>query len=278
MLRLKRTGLVAAVLLINLAALPSAWAAKKPAAQSCTVILDAASGKVLLRDGICDRRLNPFSTFKLPLAVMGYDAGILRDETTPKWPYKAEYEASKRDRKPVDPVIWERDSVLWFSRELVSRMGRETFSRYVAAFGYGNADISGDAGKDNGLTHSWLASSLKISADEQADFVRRLLARELPVSDRAVDLTTAIMPTFAAGDGWTVHGKTGSGSRRDDKGEIDRDLPQGWFVGWAEAGSRRIVFARLELGVSRKESPKGPAVREAFVKALPKLMRDLGKS
>ena len=159
---------------------PSAAAAAEPV--TCTVIVDGRSGDVLVRDGICDRRFAPFSTFKLPLAVIGYDAGILTDDVTPRWEWHAGLAAPERDHKPVDPTIWERDSVLWYSREITRLLGGEAFERYVAELGYGNGDVSGVAGKDNGLTHGWLGASLAISPDEQVTFVRRLLRGALPVS------------------------------------------------------------------------------------------------
>ena len=115
----------------------------------------------------------------------------------------------KRDQKTVDPMIWERDSVLWYSREITRRLGAKSFAGYVSKFGYGNMDVSGNAGKDNGLTHSWINSSLKISPVEQIAFLRRLLAGKMPVSAKAHEMTRAIMPSFQAG-GWTVQGKTGS--------------------------------------------------------------------
>ncbi len=86
---------------------PAAAASQKKAPE-CTVILDAASGDVVYREGVCDKRLNPFSTFKFPLALIGYDAGILEGEHTPAWDYKPEFDAVKRDRKTVDPTIWRR--------------------------------------------------------------------------------------------------------------------------------------------------------------------------
>ena len=124
---------------------PSAAAAAEPV--TCTVIVDGRSGDVLVRDGICDRRFAPFSTFKLPLAVIGYDAGILTDDVTPRWEWHAGLAAPERDHKPVDPTIWERDSVLWYSREITRLLGGEAFERYVAELGYGNGDVSGVAGK-----------------------------------------------------------------------------------------------------------------------------------
>jgi beta-lactamase class D len=250
-----------------------ATAASQKKALECTVILDAVSGDALHREGVCDQRFNPFSTFKFPLALMGYDAGFLKDEHTPAWHYKPEFNAVKRDRKTVDPTIWEKDSVLWFSREITVRLGEEKFAAYVKKLGYGNMNVSGDAGKNNGLTHSWLLSSLKISPDEQAQFVRRFLAGTLPASENASTMTKAVIPAFDAGDGWIVHGKTGTGWLPDDASNADRNRPLGWFVGWAERDGRRIAFARMQVGKGKSDTPLGPKLRGIFLKELPRLVK-----
>ncbi|MER8831146.1 class D beta-lactamase [Mesorhizobium sp. M0938] len=236
----------------------------------CTLILDAASGETLYRPGVCDQRFSPASTFKVPLALIGYDAGILSDEHRPSWDYKPEFNAVKRDQKPVDPTIWERDSVLWFSREITRRLGRERFAGYVSKFDYGNTDVSGNAGKNDSLTRSWVNSSLKISPVEQVDFLRRLLDRKLPVSDKAYAMTEAILPTFQAG-GWTVQGKTGTTRLGNDADKAKRSL--GWFVGWAQRDGRKIVFARLVVDAKRSDMPKGLKTRAVFLKELPNLIK-----
>ncbi|ANT52166.1 class D beta-lactamase [Mesorhizobium amorphae] len=235
----------------------------------CTLIEDAVSGETLYRDGVCDQRFSPASTFKVPLALIGYDAGILNDEHTPSWDYRPEFNAVKRDRKTVDPTIWERDSVLWYSREITSRLGSERFAGYVSKFGYGNMDVSGSAGKNDSLTHSWVNSSLEISPVEQTAFLRRILAGKMPVSARAHAMTRAILPSFQAG-GWAVQGKTGS-TRLGNAGTDKRSL--GWFVGWAEKDGRRIVFARLVVDEKPTDTPKGPKTRAGFLKDLPGLIK-----
>ncbi|ESY71030.1 MULTISPECIES: class D beta-lactamase [Mesorhizobium] len=236
----------------------------------CTLIADAASGKTLYQDGTCDQRFSPASTFKVPLSLIGYDAGILSDEHTPAWDYKPEFKAAKRDQKTVDPVIWERDSIIWYSREITRRLGSEKFAGYVSKLGYGNSDVSGNPGKDDGLTYSWVNSSLKITPVEQVDFLRKLLARQLPVSAKAYDMTAAIIPTFQAG-GWTVQGKTGSTRLGGDADKDKRSL--GWFVGWAKKDGRQIVFARLVVDATRTDMPKGLQTRAAFLKDLPLLVK-----
>ncbi|WFP73729.1 class D beta-lactamase [Mesorhizobium sp. WSM4906] len=232
----------------------------------CTLIQDSESGATLYQDGVCDRRVSPASTFKVPLALIGYDSAILSDQHTPSWDYKPEFNAVKRDRKTVDPTIWERDSIIWYSREITRRLGADRFAGYVSKFVYGNADVSGTAGKNDGLTNSWVDSSLEISPVEQTAFLRRLLAGKMPVSAKAHEMTKAIIPTFESGD-WTVQGKTGS----TRLGKSKRSL--GWFVGWAEKDGRRIVFARLVVDTKRTDTPKGLATRAAFLKDLPQLVK-----
>jgi beta-lactamase class D len=200
------TMLISLIAVITFAGKAEA-AAQKPV--TCTLIVDAASGKDVHREGACDERFSPASTFKVPLALMGYDAGILKDAHDPAWDWRPGFEAPKRDHKSVDPTIWERDSVLWYSREVTRRLGAKKFAAYVAKLGYGNQDVSGDKGKDNGLTHSWLSSSLVISADEQTRLISQLLTDELAVSKDAQAKTRAIMPAFDAPGGWRVkHRKT----------------------------------------------------------------------
>lgn len=237
----------------------------------CTLIIDAVTGETLHRDGVCDQRFSPASTFKVPLAVMGYDAGILSDEHTPAWDYRPEFNAVKRDRKTVDPTIWERDSVIWYSREITRNLGAETFADYVRAFGYGNADVSGTPGKGDSLTGSWVDSSLAITPLEQVDFLRRLLDGKLPVSSKAHGMTIAILPEFEAG-GWAVQGKTGSTRLRKASEQAKERRAIGWFVGWAQNGDRRIVFARLAVN-GKQEGAKGPATRAAFLQELPRLIK-----
>jgi beta-lactamase class D len=239
----------------------------------CTVILDAGSGGTLHRQGICDRRFSPASTFKIVLSLIGYDAGFLKDEHAPSLDYRPGVKALKRDQKTVDPTIWMRDSILWYSREITQALGPERFAAYVSKLGYGNGDVSGDPGRNNGLTQAWLGSSLEVTADEQARFVQRFVNHDLPVSERAYAMTQAVMPRFEARDGWIVRGKTGTAWHRDEAGELDSSRAQGWFVGWAERNGERIVFARVEEGRGSASSPMGPRVRDALVKELPDLLK-----
>ncbi len=246
---------------------------------ACTVVVDAATGDVLVKQGEgCDVRNSPASTFKVALSVMGYDSGILQDAHAPAWPYKQEYKAWRESwKQATDPTYWLKESVVWYSQQLTQKLGMERFQRFVDAFDYGNRDLSGDPGRHNGLTRAWLSSSLQISPTEQIAFLRKLLARKLPVSARAQEMTMEIMPTFLLADGWTVQGKTGTGDQRKADGTLDDDRQFGWFVGWARKGDRQLVFARLIKDQARIESTAGFRARDTVLADLPGLLARASK-
>lgn len=212
----------------------------------CLIVADVASGSILISEGSkCDEPLGPASTFKLPLAVIGFDSGILEDAEHPAWPYKASYGAVRAaDKATTDPRKWLADSVLWYSRVLVGKLGAERFALAVRDLGYGDADVSGDPGADNGMTHSWLNSSLQISPRQQAGFVRRLLLGTLPVGGQAMDKAIEALPRFAAEGGWQIVGKTGTGYLREANGKLGK-RQYGWFIGWGERAGNRMLLSYL---------------------------------
>jgi beta-lactamase class D len=242
------------------------------AGTGCTLVVDYKSSAILHEDGDCKTRYGAQSTFKIPLALMGFDSGILKDAHTPAWPYDEGVTVNRpEDKFETDPTRWEKESVVWFSQKITTQLGAEKFKNYVEAFNYGNKDISGDAGKKNGLTNAWLSSSLKIAPIEQVAFIGKMLDRKFKIAPEAYDHTLLIIPEFKAGD-WTVHGKTGTGFAHKDNGKINRDAQQGWFVGWAENGGRKILFAKFIADDKKEKTYAGPRARDALLKDLPTIM------
>lgn len=232
----------------------------------CTIVADAHSGEVLKEEGACDTRATAASTFKLPISLMGYDAGILKDAHHPVWPFKQGYPDWRAVWKSdTDPAKWMKESVVWYSQQITARLGAERFAAYVRDFGYGNADVSGDPGQNNGLTRAWLTSSLEISPREQAAFLGRMVRRELGVTTAAYGMTAELAKIGQQPGGWTVYGKTGSGPSKNADGAKSSARPWGWFVGWATKGERTVVFARLTRDTSKPAQPSGPAARDAVL-------------
>jgi beta-lactamase class D len=240
----------------------------------CTAVADARTGKMLVQQGACDERVTPASTFKIAISLMGYDSGFLKDAHTPQLPYREGYVdwGGASWRQPTDPARWIKYSVVWFSQQVTQLLGKERFASYTKRFQFGNADVSGDA-KHDGLTHAWIDSSLKISPMEQVSFLEKVVNRQLPVSQRAYDVTDEITEIRQLPGGWAIHGKTGTGFPQMADGSDDQAHGWGWFVGWASKGQRTIVFARLvqDDRLEPRAAPTGIQARDSFVTELPAL-------
>lgn len=244
----------------------------------CTVIAEAKTGAVLEEEGDCRDRVTPASTFKIALAVMGYDAGFLSDTKTPALPFKQGYAdwGGAPWQQTTDPTRWMKYSVVWYSQRITEALGASTIEDYAQRFGYGNADFSGDPGKNNALERAWISSSLKISPVEQVAFLRHLVNRSLPASAGAMDMAVAVLETAQTPGGWTVTGKTGSAFPRLKDGSFDRASGWGWFVGWGQKDGTTLVFARLNQDEQRHSVSGGVRARDellgewdALVTALP---------
>lgn len=200
-------------------------------ASSCFIIKE--NEKVIKEEGECHKAFAPNSTFKIPLALMGFDSGILKSENSPVIPFKKEYQhrinVCKGDHNPKE---WMRDSCVWFSQVITKELGLKKFKTYVENFNYGNKDIFGD----EALQKSWLENSLKITPVEQVAFLQGMLNKKYSISNKAYALTTQILYQQELAGGWKLYGKTGNGMYRPD-------LQQGWFVGWIEKNGRQLVFA-----------------------------------
>lgn len=221
------------------------------------------NGKVLKEEGECQLRYPPESTFKIPLSLMGYDAGIFEDETHPEWPFKKEYDSFLNICQSAhNPKTWMRDSCVWYSQVLTMKLGMEKFKEYVIAFDYGNQDLSGEKGKNNGLTNAWLGSSLEISPKEQTIFLQKLLDRQLSVSAKAYDMTQKILFREELAGGWMLYGKTGNNHQLSADRTQKLDLQHGWFVGWIEKDGRRIVFASHINDDKKQEVPASFRIRD----------------
>jgi beta-lactamase class D len=231
----------------------------------CTALADAATGKVLIEHGDCRNRVTPASTFKIAISLMGYDSGFLKDEHTPTLPFREGYLDWRPNwREATDPTKWMRDSVVWYSQQITRSLGMERFAGYARQFGYGNADVSGDAQND-GLTMAWIGSSLRISPVEQLTFLGKLVNRRLGVSPRAYDMTAKLTEFGQSPGGWHINGKTGAASG------------YGWYVGWATKGPRTFTFARLIVkdDTQPKDVPAGVLARDALIAEFPALVGPL---
>lgn len=175
----------------------------------------------------CAERFLPASTFKIMTALIGLETGVIPDEN-----YVIPWDGIK-----YDIPAWNQDhtlktafqnSVVWYYQEVARQIGPERMQQYVDAVGYGNQDISGK------LDSFWLDGAIRISADEQVEFLKRLYRNDLPFSPRSMALVREIM-LLEADEAHQLRGKTGSG--------LLEGLYIGWFVGYEEVNGNVYFFA-----------------------------------
>jgi beta-lactamase class D len=202
----------------------------------------------------CNKRLSPCSTFKIPNSLIALETGVATDEN-----FLLKWDSIKQ---PIDS--WNRDhtlktaianSVVWYYRELARRIGNDKMNDYIQKMNYGNMDISG------GVDKFWLMNSLTISANEQAEFLIKLLMNKLPFSERTINIVKDIM-TLEKTDSYVLMGKTGSGEKKDEK------YSQGWFVGFITHNNNAFVFATNIIAPEKANGPKAKEITYNILKSL----------
>jgi beta-lactamase class D len=236
----------------------------KPYPAGAFVLYDLKRDRYVRHDEArCRERFSPYSTFKIPNSLIGLDTGVITDaEFRIKWDAK-KYPAFNRDTLPFS-AWWEdqtlrtafKRSVVWYYRELALKVGERRMKEYVNRLDYGNEDASGP------LNGFWLNSSLKISADEQVEFLKRLYKEELPVSKRSVSILKEIMTLEQTPD-YKLSGKTGGGS-------LGENRYLGWFVGYLETKENTYVFA------TEIEGPTYLSIRDERIAVTKRILAGLG--
>jgi beta-lactamase class D len=201
----------------------------------CFILYDLTTDKLVVKynEKHCAARFSPASTFKIPLAIMAFDRGILKDENTViKWDGVArELTMWNQDQTPK---TWLAYSTVWVSQVLMPEIGINKIKKYLADFNYGNQDMAG------GITRAWLSSTLAISADEQLEFLKRFWRGKLDVASTAIELTKNSLYPERSEEGNVIIGKTGSamlGSRnKPDSRRV------GWFVGYLSHAGHEYIF------------------------------------
>lgn len=193
--------------------------------EGCFLLYNMKTGTFdkVINEQRCQERLPACSTFKVPLAVMAFDAKILKDQNT------------KLKGKEHTAQTWMRESVVWYSQQITPKLGRKKFQKYLNDFNYGNKDLSA------GITQAWLEapdkkSALKISAYEQVDFMKALWQSKLPVSEQAMQLTRELTYLETSPQGFKLNGKTGSNFY--DK---EHTVHLGWFIAHIQKGDQEYI-------------------------------------
>ena len=257
----KTAALLSGIVLCMSATLALSQEKQFEGVDGCFVLYDLKADRQLTKygDKRCSERVIACSTFKVPLALMAFDRGVLKNEDDAiKWDgIQREIPAWNQDHTAAS---WMRDSVVWYSQVLTPKLGKVTIEKYLADFGYGNHDMSG------GIDAAWLTTmpskaTMKVSANEQLKFIAKLFKGQLPVSKNAQEATKKIMYLEKSANGFELSGKTGSGSPVLASGKAVR---VGWFVAHVKKGEQELVAVTAFTDL-RKDPPykyAGPVAKD----------------
>lgn len=222
------------------------------------VLLDPQKNRIIRHDADRARaRFLPASTFKIPNTLIALETGVASGPD-----FALSRDPKVAPRQPWWPAVWSKDhvlgtalknSVVWFYQELARRVGAGRMQAYVDRFDYGNKNISG------GIDQFWLTGDLRISADEQVEFLRRFYFGDLGVSERNTRTVKELLLLEETPE-YRLSGKTGwAGIGVTGKPET------GWLVGYLERDGNVYFFA-TNISIERNEDAAArlPITRSIF--------------
>jgi beta-lactamase class D len=176
----------------------------------------------------CDSEYLPASTFKIPNTLIALEEKIVKSDTqTIKW------DGTVWDRKEMnqdqDLRTAFKYSVIWVYFEFAREIGLGKYKEYLTSFDYGNKDLSGPEDK------FWLAGGLRISANQQVEFLKNFYTYRLNVFKSSIDVVKRLM-VIEAPRNYTFSGKSGGGYLPDKRVIM-------WLVGYVERAGNVYFYA-----------------------------------
>ena len=202
----------------------------------CFGIFDNAQGKFNIYNmkRFRDTAYLPASTFKIFNSLTALATGrIFSDTVVVAW------DGVVRTGPNGDTMHqWNKDmnmreafevSNVGFYQEMARRIGRDTMQKMLDSIGFGNKKIGPE------IDRFWLNNNLKITADEQMGFVKKLYFDQLPYQKREMAIVRDLMIREKT-DKYTLAYKTGWG-------QLENGHQIGWIVGWIEENRHPYIFS-----------------------------------
>lgn len=135
-----------------------------------------------------------------------------------------------------------RTSCVWYYRQVIDDIGKDTMQQELNRLQYGNCDISDWEGRLNtnnnnrALTGFWIESSLLISPKEQTEVMERIFGDASDYSEQTQNELKQVMLTAGRErSDISIYGKTGMG-------KAEGVVVDAWFTGFAESGEGNLYF------------------------------------
>jgi len=198
----------------------------------------------------------PASSFKILNSLIALETGVISDEIAVlTWDgVEREFADWNRDLNMREAI---KVSAVWFYQVLARRVGYERMQKLVAQSGYGNKNI----GTKEYLDKFWLEGKLRITPQEQIQFLNRLHKNDLPFSKRSLSIVKSIIIVEQTPN-YTLRAKTGW-----VRGVVTPEI--GWYVGYLEQG-KNIYFFATNIDIRNKNDTA------ARIEVTRRCLKDLG--
>jgi beta-lactamase class D len=213
-----------------------------------------ATGTFLLHDcvknqyfvynqGNADSLYSPASTFKIVNSIIAMETGVVAKITdTTKW--DGVIRDVKEWNKDTDMKSAFKNSTVWYYQSIAKKIGVVKMKKWLDSLSYGaNSEIKT-------IDKFWLNGELKISPQQQLEFLERLANKQLPISSATYEALEDIMLRDVRGTD-LLFGKTGWGFSTKDIG---------WFVGYVRTREGVYTFVNFMLAPNADQT-KFPSAR-----------------
>lgn len=222
--------------------------------EGCFVLYDESSDqwKIYNKEHAV-KRIMPNSTYKIYDALLGLEHGIITpDNSLINWDGKSYAFNAWENNQDLKSAM--TNSVNWYFQLIDKKCGYNTVKSFFDKIGYGNRTIG------NNLEMYWNDSSLKISAIEQVELLRKLYHNDFGFS---VENVTAVKNSIylSSTENFSLYGKTGTG-------RIDSQDVNGWFVGYIEKSNHVYYFATNIQGKFNTTGSKATQITKSVLSNL----------
>ncbi len=196
-----------------------------------SILIESADGKFKYQYNVSEKEsFIPASTFKIPNTLIILEEGLIKDE----------FEVIGWDGIEREYTPWNRDQTLksafqyscvWCYQRYAKQVGDEKYHTYLDKFDYGNRLTGSD------ITRFWLDGDLRVSVQDQINFLRKVYAEDLPIQKKHIRTLKNIMLSETQKD-FKVWSKTGWSGK------------DGWYVGYL-ASNNQIWFFANHIEINR---------------------------
>ncbi|WP_289029141.1 penicillin-binding transpeptidase domain-containing protein [uncultured Paraglaciecola sp.] len=210
------------------------------------ILIESEDGKIKYQYNVDDKEsFVPASTFKIPNTLIILEEGLIKSDS----------EVINWDGVEREYAVWNKDQTLktafqhscvWCYQRYAKKLGHTKYHKYLRDFNYGN-QLTGSE-----ITRFWLDGDLRVSVQDQVNFLRKLYAENLPIQKPHIKTLKSIMLSESNSQ-IKVWSKTGWSGK------------DGWYVGYLVVNEQTWFFANhIEINQSSDLALRKKLTMEAF--------------